>query len=311
MQLDYSFCRTHSPFFCFIQYGQNILLEDSTDLFIFSTSQFNLGEIKTLQYSVATNVSYEPSEILTDNPCRPSNSDPDVQNLVTQELPNSTMSLMLTKKAVENVCGDGTNYISYSKAFNHGFSNFRCEGIPETFENCATEHIKAIGVLGYSTAANILRRTSKTEPFSSRPIAHLLQSSSEAAKKKYLDIMKKQVIDLEGGISNMVATGTSYRIELTFEVETEDWEEVSSQMHEKLQIMRDTAIQVMYQNAILVPSSVFPNSIAIFCKEIFNTIEKTVQKFLIDPITVSVCEKEYAVMLENLVKLLYSDTFLY
>jgi hypothetical protein len=235
------------------------------------------------------------------NPKEPSDSDPDILQVVTNTIPTSAQSVMLTKDGVQSICGAMMNSTTYSKAFNSGFSNFRCEGIPTSFNQCLTPRIRPIGVLGYSTAAHILRRTSKTEPFSTRPVAHYLQSNTTNAKRKYKDLIEKQLRDLEGGITNMEASGTSYRIELTFEAETSSWVALQDEMNQKLGYIRDTSINLLYQYAILVPSSIFPKAIAVFAKEIFQNINETIAKLESDAETVTVCEKEFVVLLENLV----------
>jgi hypothetical protein len=264
-----------------------------------------------MQYSVATNISYVRPDALTSNEFQPSDSDPDVLQVLTDTLPESTMSVMLTKDGVKKICGEMLSYTTYSKAFNAGFSNFRCEGIPSSFSNCTTTHIRPIGVLGYSTAAHILRRTSKTEPFSSRPVAHYLQSTTDNAKRKYRGLIQKQLNDLEGGVANMEQTGTSYRIELTFEIETDNWDDLQQEMDQKLDYIRDTSIQLLYEHAILVPSNVFPKAIAVFSKEIFKNINETIEKMEENPDSVTICEKEFSVLLENLVSYPNLATLLY
>jgi hypothetical protein len=270
-----------------------------------------VSEIKSIQYSVATNVSYVAPEELIPNGHNPPVSDPNVIEIVSNQIPTTPMSLLLTQDGVEKICGRTMNYTTYSKAFNSSFSNFRCEGIPVALGNCTTNNIKAIGLLGYSTAANILRRTSKNEPFSTRPVAHYLQSTTNSSKDKYKRLIEKQLSDLEGGVTNMVQTGTSYRLEVTFEIVTNNWELIQQEMDEKLSILREKAKDLLYQNGILVTTEVFPKAILVFGTEIYKHIKETIQKYEVSPEKVTIREKEFVVMLENLVKYVKLDSFLY
>jgi hypothetical protein len=302
--LGYAFCASHVPQLCFVQFGQNMLLEETTDLYAFTTYQFDQSKIQYMQYSVATNLLYTapatPDNVV-DNPQNPLPNDPFVRHILVGQVPETPVSLLITKNAVETICESCTNFSTFSKCFNPGFSNFRSIGLPAQFENVITNNIKALGLLGYSTAANVLRRTSKSEPFTSRPVANIFQSRTPTDKTKFRAIMNENIEDLIGSVGNMIGTGVGYRLEITYEIEPGNWDIIATEMGQNLLQVQAICSNLMLKHGILVPTTVFPQAVMTLGGQIFSQIDSIVKRFEEQPGSVKVCEKELAVLLENLV----------
>jgi hypothetical protein len=298
------FFQKHNPKLCFIKYGQNIRLENPTDVEFWISTDFDSEKIDLIQYSIATNVSCtlgEPNEELSRGTELPEGSRSSFYREMSSPSSDTTYSVVLPLDGIEKLCEGSHSLHSYTKAFNPAFSNFQCIGVPTLFRNISNGSMRAIGLHGYSTVANVLRRTSKTEPFASRPIAHLFKSRTATDLRKYQKLIQNQRVSLQGAIDNLVTSGSGYRLEMTFQVSSPDWSSLATPFAASLQQLREVTFDLVSKYGVLVPSDVFPRCVGKIGEKILETLDPIIQKFVANQSSLRVCEKEYAVMLENLV----------
>jgi hypothetical protein len=324
--LDAAFFRNHEPILCFVKYGQNVLLNEQSDLHYWITSDFEVDNIEYVQFSIATNLSINnPNPVNVPNaeqqngieqeqnvpPEEENHRDPNILNIGPVPLLSIPLSVCLGTESVGRICEGGNGYATYTKAFNSSLSNFKCNGIPTRFNDCTSANIKPIGLHGYSTVANILRRTSASEPFMSRPVARLLASHTATDLNKYSTAIKNQSAMIQGSIQNMVQNGTSYRLEMTFETSRTNVPTFDGECADILLKLNDKTRDVLVEEAVLVPASVFPFCIGKFCEKMMEGIQPILDRFKDNSEQVKVTEKEMCVMFENLVKYFHLDQVLY
>jgi hypothetical protein len=220
--INHPFFANHTPRLCFIQYGQNVLLEEHTTFRSCYSSLFVCDLIQVVQFSIATNMVYTERENQQEATYESEVVDDNIETIHETLPPNGPMSVCLTSNSVMDIC-EGTSYHGFTKCFNSALSNFQSLGLPTKFNRLSSRECLGIGIHGYlATAANIWRRSSDSEPFTSRPIASLLQATTDAERVKFKTKIDELINAITGGAGNMANTGTSYRLEMTWEANVDN-----------------------------------------------------------------------------------------
>ena len=314
------FFQNHKPTLVFQKYGQDIHLADNSDVIALVENDFDLSRASELVVSVATNIKYiHPSTTgpigLEDVYSSANDSEPLIDNLLVNEPPPGSYSLCISESGIKKWFGrQARNVTIYTKAFSKAFCNFDSSNLPADYENIGGDGISLSGLHGYSTVANILRRTSSSEPFMNRPVAQCFDKSVKAAKtaKNLHQEFLKTKATLSSSLASFTNVGADYRIECTYSYTFLPTSNSASRRSTALQSLKlkltqiitevsANAKEVIYKHGILVPTAVFPGAIQFLAKSMIETIDEKMKLYLHRPVAVSVEEKEYAVALENLV----------
>lgn len=197
----------------------------------------------------------------------------------------------------------GANHTIYRKSFSGAFCNFDTTTTPAAFRVLDQPFLKCKGTHGYSTTSNILRRTSSSEPFTTHPIAMLLNSNSEVEIKKHVATYKKNYELIEGGLSNLVESGISYRIETTFETDLQrgtNWSSIRQSFDLATMQFERLCVTLMENHGILIRRETFPESMKQLCIAFKPVIDSIIEKIETSSY-ITIKQKETICAFENLV----------
>jgi hypothetical protein len=308
------FFATHTPFLIFISFGQNMEIENATGLVSYLSKDFLLETAIEVQVSVAVNFGYRNSENSMENDIEPvvdegqyssRLEDSSINHIREVPTDHSAQSVVMTEDGVKALFG----YPSFSscrlfrKAFNPAFTNFQADSVADGLALEIPECFSILGFQGYSTVSHLLRRTSKNEPFTSRPFAKLVQVSptSSATIKKYLKVIQQDLRNLQQDVTAMEEKGSDYRLELTIGLSGSTYHDLETQLNGLIDNFRRSSTFQVERNCFLVPTNVFPKAIKLFSKLGILNIRPIADRFFQSPRSVTIEEKEYGVFLENLV----------
>jgi hypothetical protein len=107
--IPHEFFQKHKPRLCFIRYGQNIRMDSDVTFKSNFSRLFDLNSIETVQFSVATNLTYEP------NPEREPPTYDDVMEDVNVETIHNTpppglVSVCVTESGIADICNGSSVY---------------------------------------------------------------------------------------------------------------------------------------------------------------------------------------------------------
>lgn len=250
-----------------------------------------------MQFSVACNLKFIYNETLETNMVA-SNSDADIKE-VSFDCPPLGSNLMLTKTGIHFICEGGTVVI-YRKCFSTGMCNFKTGEIPTAFNILNRNNLELIGVHGYSSLANLLRRTAENEAFVNHPIAMMLGERNNV--EKYIESYNYNYNMVNGSVGNLEESGVSYRLEVTFETKLEpdtDWDTINQNFHVSISDFQELSIDLMLKYGILYPKEVFPGTVKSFCNGFKPALDDIVKKVK-DKSYLTIKMKETAVAIENL-----------
>ena len=109
----------------------------------------------------------------------------------------------------------------------------------------------------------------------------LLNSNSEADIKKYLTTYHKNFELVEGGLSNLVESGISYRIETTFETNLErgtNWSSIKQSFDLATEQFQRLCVSLMENHGILIRKETFPESMKHLCVSFKPVIDRIIEK---------------------------------
>lgn len=180
-----------------------------------------------------------------------------------------------------------------------GFCNFQSRSIPSQFGSLGNSLIKLFYVQGYSSVANLLRGTSQSEPFYGRPIANYVTTPDrlQKTKKKYLDLLKKDLRKVRESIDSYERVGADYRFELSLTTNVID-DRFFSELRSFTTNFERKCKGVVVSYGYLVPSTLFPGVVNTYTQSIYHLLE---QHLLWVGSSLSIEQKELVVLLESLV----------
>jgi hypothetical protein len=330
-QQSHTFFVQHLPKLICISFGQNMLIDGGTALLSHLHNDFDLDRVESVQFSIAVNIGFlqsnsdsdieSPDTNFEENPGSQMESqiptatdhstdgirnDPAIGRIYNNFPPGCILSTVLTEKSIENIFGHpAVSAVNvYRKAFNPAFSNFQSKFLPPGVFGDVPDTFTICGIQGYSTVSHLLRRTSKSEPFTSRPFARLLSEShlSQTTVRKYRQIINKDLTNLSQDISALEQNGADYRLECTFEVGGVSISSVESDLESYVSQFQAWAKKTIVEHGVFFSTSIFPRVTRMYTKSIIDEVRQLAERCFQSPSALSIQEKEYAVFLENLVQ---------
>jgi hypothetical protein len=324
------FFRNHTPKLVFMQYGQNVRMENGQEVMEYIAKDFDVSRAASVQLSLAINVGAEKVEInhsevedaeehmleAEENLVEDGLGDPNINEMFERTNPQRNYSLCLTRTSVESLFGgpnlSGVNL--FRKAFNPAFVNFQASYVPASFFENVSENIRMVGFQGYSTVSHLLRRTSKSEPFSSNPFAMMLSQIgvSDCNLRKYYKLIKQDLQNLAIDIDVFNNKGSDYRFEITFEFQpTDQHVDLVNDLDVLIRSFCAAALAKCVDHGVLYPTSVFPAAISVFTKSILQCARPLVERCIQSPSSITTTEKEMGSFLEALVIRIKEGIILY
>lgn len=301
---------THKPILAFTKFGQNIRIEHHT-IWEQLELDFNLHCVNDIKVSVASNIMHmNIPENENTNPIEKDTLEDDYVAVVLSSTPPAgSYSLGLSADGVRKFVGNGDVKL-YTKAFNPAFSNFNANGsIPRALRGIETVDVKIDNTIGYSTASHYNRRSSHSEPFYGRPIANLMKATTTSSIEKFSDLIEKSNRDLKGALSMMGEVGTDYRIEVTLAISfrtaprrsqerIQEIERIKVQLMNVVYEFEIRTLNSMYRYGLGYPVTIFPGLVCSYTEFLMDGLKPLLSR---NPKNLTIEQKEYAVILENLV----------